>query len=305
MIRVLANDGMNKNAAEKLRKLGYDVVEDHYDKDELLEKIKDFEVIIVRSATKVTKEVIDAGMAPGAKLKLVIRAGVGVDNIDVAYAKDKGLTVHNTPKASTISVAELTIGHMFAVARFINAANVTIRQGKWEKKAYTGTEIFGKTLGLIGFGRIAREVAKRAEALGMKVIYNDICGKAEGYDKYEFYDDIKELLKKADFVSLHIPYDKKKGYVIGEDEFAVMKQGAFIINCARGGVVSEKALLNALDNGKIAGAALDVFETEPKPCKELLEHPRVSVTPHIGASTKEAQARIGEEIVNLVENMFK
>lgn len=305
MIRVLANDGMNKNAAEKLRKLGYDVVEDHYDKDELLEKIKDFEVIIVRSATKVTKEVIDAGMAPGAKLKLVIRAGVGVDNIDVAYAKDKGLTVHNTPKASTISVAELTIGHMFAVARFINAANVTIRQGKWEKKAYTGTEIFGKTLGLIGFGRIAREVAKRAEALGMKVIYNDICGKAEGYDKYEFYDDIKELLKKADFVSLHIPYDKKKGYVIGEDEFAVMKQGAFIINCARGGVVSEKALLNALNNGKIAGAALDVFETEPKPSKELLEHPRVSVTPHIGASTKEAQARIGEEIVNLVENMFK
>ncbi|PJI08345.1 MULTISPECIES: D-2-hydroxyacid dehydrogenase [Clostridium] len=305
MIRVLANDGMNKNAAEKLRKLGYDVVEDHYDKDELLEKIKDFEVIIVRSATKVTKEVIDAATVPGAKLKLVIRAGVGVDNIDVAYAKDKGLTVHNTPKASTISVAELTIGHMFAVSRFINTANVTIRQGKWEKKAYTGTEIFGKTLGLIGFGRIAREVAKRAEALGMKVIYNDICGKAEGYDKYEFYDDIKELLKKADFVSLHIPYDKKKGYVIGEDEFAVMKQGAFIINCARGGVVSEKALLNALNNGKIAGAALDVFETEPKPCKELIENPRVSVTPHIGASTKEAQARIGEEIVNLVENMFK
>ncbi|URZ02761.1 D-2-hydroxyacid dehydrogenase [Clostridium felsineum] len=305
MIRILANDGMNKNAANKLRNLGYEVVEDHYDKEELLVKIKEFDALIVRSATKVTKEVVDAATVNGAKLKLVIRAGVGVDNIEVAYARDKGLTVSNTPKASSASVAELAIGHMFAVSRFINTANVTMRQGKWEKKAYTGTEINGKTLGLIGFGRIAREVAKRAEALGMKVIYNDICGKAEGYDNYDFYEDINELLKISDFVSLHIPYDKKKGYVIGEDEFKIMKNGAFIINCARGGVVSEEALLKALNNGKIGGAALDVFENEPKPCAELLENPRVSVTPHIGASTKEAQARIGEEIVNIVESMFK
>ncbi|KHD34631.1 3-phosphoglycerate dehydrogenase [Clostridium acetobutylicum] len=305
MIRILANDGMNKNAVNGLINLGYEVVEDHYDKDELLVKIKEFDVLVVRSATKVTKEVIDAATVKGAKLKLIIRAGVGVDNIDVAYARDKGLTVNNTPNASSASVAELAIGHMFAVSRFINTANVTMRQGKWEKKAYTGTEIFGKTLGLIGFGRIAREVAKRAEALGMKVIYNDICGKVVGYDSYEFYDDINGLLREADFVSLHIPYDKKKGYVIGDNEFNAMKDGAFLINCARGGVVSEQALLNAINNGKIRGAALDVFENEPKPCAEILDNPRVSVTPHIGASTKEAQARIGEEIVNIVENTFK
>ncbi|AAK78002.1 D-3-phosphoglycerate dehydrogenase [Clostridium acetobutylicum] len=305
MIRILANDGMNKNAVNGLIDLGYEVVEDHYDKDELLVKIKEFDVLVVRSATKVTKEVIDAATVKGAKLKLIIRAGVGVDNIDVTYARDKGLTVNNTPNASSASVAELAIGHMFAVSRFINTANVTMRQGKWEKKAYTGTEIFGKTLGLIGFGRIAREVAKRAEALGMKVIYNDICGKVVGYDSYEFYDDINGLLREADFVSLHIPYDKKKGYVIGDNEFNAMKDGAFLINCARGGVVSEQALLNAINNGKIRGAALDVFENEPKPCAEILDNPRVSVTPHIGASTKEAQARIGEEIVNIVENTFK
>jgi D-3-phosphoglycerate dehydrogenase len=296
---------MNKNAVNGLIDLGYEVVEDHYDKDELLVKIKEFDVLVVRSATKVTKEVIDAATVKGAKLKLIIRAGVGVDNIDVTYARDKGLTVNNTPNASSASVAELAIGHMFAVSRFINTANVTMKQGKWEKKAYTGTEIFGKTLGLIGFGRIAREVAKRAEALGMKVIYNDICGKVVGYDSYEFYDDINGLLREADFVSLHIPYDKKKGYVIGDNEFNAMKDGAFLINCARGGVVSEQALLNAINNGKIRGAALDVFENEPKPCAEILDNPRVSVTPHIGASTKEAQARIGEEIVNIVENTFK
>lgn len=226
MIRILANDGMNKNAVNGLIDLGYEVVEDHYDKDELLVKIKEFDVLVVRSATKVTKEVIDAATVKGAKLKLIIRAGVGVDNIDVTYARDKGLTVNNTPNASSASVAELAIGHMFAVSRFINTANVTMRQGKWEKKAYTGTEIFGKTLGLIGFGRIAREVAKRAEALGMKVIYNDICGKVVGYDSYEFYDDINGLLREADFVSLHIPYDKKKGYVIGDNEFNAMKDGA-------------------------------------------------------------------------------
>ncbi|MFL0251293.1 D-2-hydroxyacid dehydrogenase [Clostridium neuense] len=302
MIRLLANDGMDKDAAAKLRELGYDVVEDHYEGEELFEKIKTFDILVVRSNTKVRKDLIDA--AVGGKLKLVIRAGVGVDNIDVKYAREKGINVSNTPKASSISVAELTLGHIFAVSRFINTSNVTMREGKWEKKAYKGVELFGKTLGLIGFGRISKEVAKRANALGMKIIYTDICGKAEGYDEYKFVE-LNELLKKADFVSLHVPLDKNKGYVIGKEEINMMKDGAYLINCARGGVVDEEALVEALNTGKISGAALDVFENEPKPNKELLDNPKVSVTPHIGASTAEAQERIGVEIVNIVNEFFE
>lgn len=302
MIRLLANDGMDKGAAAKLRELGYEVVEDHYEGEELFEKIKTFDILVVRSNTKVRKDLIDA--AVGGKLKLVIRAGVGVDNIDVKYAREKGINVNNTPKASSISVAELTLGHIFAVSRFINTSNVTMREGKWEKKAYKGVELFGKTLGLIGFGRISKEVAKRAAALGMHVIYTDICGKAEGYDEYEFVEQ-NDLLKRADFISLHVPLDKNKGYVIGKEEIAMMKDGAYLINCARGGVVDEEALIEALNTGKIAGAALDVFESEPKPKEELLNNPRVSVTPHIGASTKEAQKRIGAEIVNIVNEFFE
>lgn len=303
MIRLLANDGMDKGAAAKLRELGYEVVEDHYEGAKLLDKIKTFDILVVRSNTKVRKELIDAAVE-GGKLKLVIRAGVGVDNIDVAYAREKGINVSNTPKASSISVAELTLGHIFAVSRFINTSNVTMREGKWEKKAYKGIELFGKTLGLIGFGRISKEVAKRANALGMKVIYTDICGKAEGYDEYEFVE-LKNLLQKSDFVSLHVPLDKNKGYVIGKEEIKAMKDGAYLINCARGGVVNEEALVEALNTGKIAGAALDVFENEPKPNKELLDNPKVSVTPHIGASTAEAQKRIGVEIVNIVSEFFE
>ncbi|KOF57728.1 MULTISPECIES: D-2-hydroxyacid dehydrogenase [Clostridium] len=303
MIRLLANDGMDKGAAAKLRELGYEVVEDHYEGKKLLDKIKTFDILVVRSNTKVRKELIDAAVE-GGKLKLVIRAGVGVDNIDVAYAREKGINVSNTPKASSISVAELTLGHIFAVSRFINTSNVTMREGKWEKKAYKGIELFGKTLGLIGFGRISKEVAKRANALGMKVIYTDICGKAEGYDEYEFVE-LKNLLQKSDFVSLHVPLDKNKGYVIGKEEIKAMKDGAYLINCARGGVVNEEALVEALNTGKIAGAALDVFENEPKPNKELLDNPKVSVTPHIGASTAEAQKRIGVEIVNIVSEFFE
>lgn len=302
MIRLLANDGMDKDAAVKLRELGFEVVEDHYDGEELFKQIRKFDILVVRSNTKVRKDLIDA--AVGGKLKLVIRAGVGVDNIDVKYAREKGITVNNTPNASSISVAELTLGHIFAVSRFINTSNVTMREGKWEKKAYKGVEIFGKTLGLVGFGRIAKEVAKRAYALGMKIIYTDICGKAEGYDEYKFVQ-FDELLKQADFITLHIPLDKNKGYVIGKEEIAMMKDGAYLINCARGGVVNELALIEALNTGKIAGAALDVFENEPKPNVELLNNPKVSVTPHIGASTEEAQERIGNEIVNIVNEFFK
>ncbi len=303
MVRILVTDGMEQSGIDELRAKGFEVVEKFYQPEELGEALKDFDVLVVRSATKVRKSIIDKASEAG-RLKMVIRGGVGVDNIDVAYAEEKGIMVRNTPNASSASVAELTIGLMFSAARFISIANVTMKEGKWNKKHYEGIELAGKTLGLIGFGRIAKEVAKRAHALGMKVIYTRNSGKAEGFDNYEFVD-INELLKRSDFISLHIPFDKQKGATIAAEQFAMMKDGAYLINCARGGVVCEKALLDALNSGKLAGAAADVFEEEPTKNEELVKHPKLSVTPHIGASTLEAQTRIGEEIVSIIVENFK
>lgn len=303
MIEVLVTDGMEKSAIDELKTKGFNVTEKFYPPEELGEALKNVDVLVVRSATKVRKPIIDKAIE-GGRLKLIIRGGVGVDNIDVAYATEKGIKVTNTPNASSASVAELAIAHMFAVARFIHIANVTMREGKWEKKHYEGIELNGKTLGLIGFGRIAKEVAKRASALGMKVLYTNNSGKQAGFDNYQ-YMSLKELLTKSDFVSLHIPYSKERGVVIGPNEFELMKDGAYLINCARGGVVSEDALLTFLDNGKLSGAAVDVFEEEPTKNQKLINHPKVSVTPHIGASTMEAQTRIGEEIVNIIADFFK
>ncbi|MBY2475453.1 D-2-hydroxyacid dehydrogenase [Clostridioides difficile] len=302
MYNILITDGIEKEAARKLRELNFNVIEQFYEKDVLGDKLKDVDVLVVRSATKVTKEVIDKALE-GKKLKLIVRGGVGLDNIDVKYAQANGIKVMNTPNASSISVAELTIGQLFVLARFINTANVTMRDGKWEKKKYKGTEINGKTLGLIGFGRIAKEVAKRAELLGMDVIYTDIMGEAQGFNKYRFCD-MEEVLEKADFLSLHIPFDKNKGAVITEKEINKMKDGAYLLNCARGGLVDEKDLLKALDKGKLSAAAIDVYEQEPTLNLDLVNHPRVSPTPHIGASTVEAQERIGEEIVNVIQDFF-
>ncbi len=237
-------------------------------------------------------------------MKLVIRGGVGVDNIDVSYAEEKGIKVTNTPNASSISVAELTIAHMFAISRFVNISNVAMREGKWDKKKYEGVEIYGKTLGLIGFGRIAREVASRARALGMNIIYTDIIGEVEESRPYK-YVSFEEVLAQSDYISLHIPFNKEDGAVIDKQNIAAMKDGAYLLNCARGGVVDEAALLEALNSGKLAGAGVDVFEEEPTNNTELVNHPKVSVTPHIGASTAEAQTRIGEEIVSIIDNFFK
>ncbi|MGE5628929.1 MAG: D-2-hydroxyacid dehydrogenase [Solirubrobacterales bacterium] len=302
MIRILASDGIDKAAALELKNLGYELVEEFHEPEQLGKQLNNYDVLVVRSATKVRQPVIDAALETG-RLKLIIRGGVGVDNIDVAYAKEKGIMVTNTPNASSASVAELTIGHMFAVARFIALSNVTMRDGKWEKKKYKGIELSGKTLGLVGFGRISREVAKKASALGMNVIYTDILGKAVGVDNYEFCS-FEDVIKKSDFISLHVPFIKENGAVIGEKEFSMMKDGAYIINCARGGVVCETALLNALNSGKIAGAGIDVFAEEPSKNVELINHPNVSVTPHIGASTFEAQTRIGAEIVSIIKEFF-
>lgn len=302
MYNILVTDGIEKETARKLRELDFNVIEQFYEKDVLGDKLKDVDVLVVRSATKVTKDVIDKALE-GKKLKLIVRGGVGLDNIDVKYAQANGIKVMNTPNASSISVAELTIGQLFVLARFINTANVTMRDGKWEKKKYKGTEINGKTLGLIGFGRIAKEVAKRAELLGMNVIYTDIMGEAQGFNNYKFCD-MEEVLENADFLSLHIPFDKNKGAVITEKEINKMKKGAYLINCARGGLVDEKDLLKALDEGKLSAAAIDVYEQEPTLNLDLVNHPRVSPTPHIGASTVEAQERIGDEIVNVIQDFF-
>jgi len=299
MLKILITDGMDKGAVQTLKDLGHEVTEQFFEPEELKEQIKGFNVVIVRSATKVRKDIIDSAVETG-NLKLIIRGGVGVDNIDVTYAESKGIKVRNTPKASSLAVAELALGHMFSLARFIGIANVTMREGKWNKKKYTGIELSGKTLGLIGFGRIGRELAKKAKALEMKIIYNDILGPAKDYPEYSFVS-LDELLADSDFISLHVPGNEDKSPVISKPEFTKMKDGAYLINCARGNVVNESALMEALNSGKLAGAGIDVFPEEPTKNLELVNHERVSVTPHIGGSTKEAQKRIGQEIVSIIK----
>ena len=296
MIRILANDGLQQGAIDKLTSLGFEVVNNHYDKDELGNILREFDILVIRSATKVTADIL--AQAEGGNLKLIIRAGVGIDNIDIPYATKVGVIVKNTPNASSDSVAELAIGHMFALARFIAISNYTMREGQWNKKKYEGIELKGKTLGIIGMGRIGRSLAKRAEALGMNIIYNDMFGKQDNLTNE--FSNLENLLKLSDFISLHVPYDKEKGALIGKAQFDIMKEGVYLINCSRGKVVEESALLEALNSGKVAGAGIDVFEEEPTKNKELVNHYRVSVTPHIGASTKEAQERIGEEVVTTI-----
>lgn len=300
MYRILTNDGLQQSAIDKLEALGIEVVNTHYNQGILGEKLKDFDAIVIRSTTKLTKDVLDE--ASKGKLKLAIRAGVGIDNIDVKCAEDLGITVRNTPNASSDSVAELAIGHMFSIARFLGESNSTMRNGEWNKKKYQGTEIYGKTLGIIGMGRIGKILAKKAEALGMKVVYYTIEGK---YDELHYkFLSFEGVLKSSDFLSIHVPYNKDTESLIGENEFNIMKDGIYIVNCSRGRVVDEDALLKALESGKVSGAGIDVFEKEPTENKALVNHPRVSVSPHIGASTREAQDRIGEEIVSVVKEIF-
>ena len=301
MVRILATDGIETSAAKALTGLGFEVVQQFYDEKELPARAAEYDVVVVRSATKIRKPVIDAAASAG-RLKLVIRGGVGIDNIDAAYAKEKGIEVQNTPNASSASVAELVIAHMFSLARFIYDANVTMRAGKWEKKRYEGIELAGKTLGLIGMGRIARCAAKMASALGMNVIYTNSSGpKAENAPFT--YVKLDELLAKSDFISLHVPKTDKP--ILDAANIAKMKNGAFLINTARAALIDTAALLKALDSGKIAAAALDVFDEEPVKDEKVYTHPKISMTPHVGGSTVEAQTRIGEEIVSIISSKFK
>lgn len=301
-MKVLVSDGIEAAGKKILEDAGHEVTIQFYEPAELIEKIKEYHAIIVRSATKVRQEIIDAGV----NLKCIARAGVGVDNIDVEYAKSKGIPVLNTPGASAISVAELTIAHMMASGRFIFKSKMEMVAGKWPKKDYSkGREVTGKTLGLFGIGSIGKETAKRALGLGMKVIAYDPFVKSVDLDVKLVSKD--ELLANSDYISMHVPFIKSEGPVLNKAEFDKMKEGVVVVNCARGGVIKESDLLDALNSGKVSFAATDVFESEPptEAQKALIEHPNTSVTPHIGASTDEAQLRVGIEIAEKVVEALK
>jgi len=301
-MRILVTDGMDKGAQAKLAAMGHEVVNEFFEPDALGAALRDFDVVIIRSKTKIRKAQIDA--AKGSSLKLIIRAGVGVDNIDVAYAEENGIAVKNTPRASSASVAELAMAHMFSCARCISVAGATMREGKWEKKAYSnGVELSGKTLGIIGFGRIGQKLCAMAKGIGMNVIASDIYHVPGIEEELGMtYVEQDELLAKADFISLHAPAVDGKA-LICEENLAKMKDGVIIVNTSRGTNVDEAALLAALNSGKVLAAGLDVFAEEPSANPALYAHPNVSCTPHIGAGTREAQARIGAELVDIIAAM--
>ena len=302
MIKVLATDGMDKGGIAKLVELGCQVDCDFYEPDALCEAVKQYDVLVVRSATKVRVPQIDAAAEAG-KLKLIIRGGVGVDNIDVDYAESKGIAVRNTPRASSDAVAELALAHMLSVARVISVAGHTMREGKWEKKAYKGIELSGKTVGIIGYGRIGQALGRRCQALGMKVLAHDVYKIPTLECDTMRYVEMDGLLANADIISLHVPSLPGQP-IVCEETIAKMKDGVILINTSRGTNVDEAALLAALESGKVYGAGLDVFAEEPAKNAALYSHPHVSCTPHIGASTKEAQKRIGAEIVDLIAKQF-
>lgn len=311
-MKVLANDGVSQSGIDKLEHAGFEVITKKVAQDQLINYLNEnnIDVILVRSATKVRKDIIDA--CPN--LKIIGRGGVGLDNIDVEYAIEKGVKVINTPAASSASVAELVFAHLLNGVRFLKNANRDMPlegESKFKelKKSYAkGIELRGKTLGIIGFGRIGQATAKVAIGLGMEVIAADAFLE-EANVEVDFFDGQKlnfpiktiskeEVLKQSDFISLHVPSQKE--YVIGKKELEMMKDGAGLINAARGGVIDEVALVEALDNRKLAFAGLDVFESEPKPEIKVLMNPHLSLSPHIGGSTNEAQDRIGVELANQI-----
>lgn len=314
-MKILANDGISALGKQLLEAAGYTVITEKVAQEELANAVNEqgIEMVLVRSATTVRKEVIDA--CPN--LKLIGRGGVGMDNIDVAYAREKGLTVINTPASSSQSVAELVMGHLFSLSRFLNDSFKNMETGDFStlKKNYAkGVELRGKTLAIIGFGRIGQSLASYALGVGMNVIAVDqaeysaeIKVPVGGNDvlvSITTVTDLKSILDKVDYISLHVPKQADGSAVITATEFALMKKGVRLVNAARGGVINESDLIEALNNGTVAGIALDVFENEPNPRKDLLNHAKIACTPHIGAATVEAQDRIGEELAQLIIGQF-
>lgn len=267
------------------------------DPEELKGVIGDYEAIIIRSATKLTKEALESAT----NLKAVVRAGVGVDNVDLEFAKEKGIAVMNTPGGATSAVAELAIGMMFGLCRRLTEADASMKAEKWEKKNLAGTQLLGKTLGIVGLGRIGRQLGEYARALGMKTIGYDplIEGDVEGFEKVS----LDEIYAKSDYISLHVPLTPETKHMIDDATIAKMKDGVRIINCARGGTVDEAALVRGLDSGKVAGAGFDVYETEPPEDFTAQKHPKVVATPHIGASTAEAQSSVSTEAADIIVNL--
>lgn len=316
-MKILANDGISVSGAKILEETGFDVITTKVAQEQVVNYINknDISILLVRSATKVRHDIIDS--CPG--LKIIGRGGVGMDNIDVDYARDKGIHVISTPASSSDSVAELVFAHLFAGARFLHDANRMMPlEGDINfeglKKAYAnGIELRGKTIGIIGFGKIGKSVARIALGLGMRVIASDkFVGNAD--IRVDFYngqfinveimtEPVEDIFRHADFITLHIP--SQEGYFIGEKELEAMKDGVGIINASRGGIINEVALIDALESGKVAFAGLDVYEEEPRPAVQVLMHPKISLTPHIGAATLEAQDRIGTELAEQIISLLK
>ena len=315
-MNVLANDGISKEGALKLNEAGFNTTVESIDQSKIIDYVNDnnIEVLLVRSATKVRKDLIDSCKS----LKIIGRGGVGMDNIDVSYAKQKGIHVINTPAASSISVAELVFSHLFSCVRSLHISNREMplngdKDFKKLKKNYAGgSELRGKTLGIVGFGRIGREVAKIGIGIGMNIIFYDLHSQEAQID-INFFDGstktfmlksstFEKLLSESDFISLHVP--AQKDYIIGDKEFQLMKDGSGIINAARGGVIDEESLIKHIESGKVSFAALDTFENEPNPSIKILMNQNISLTPHIGAATKEAQKRIGIELADQIINIY-
>ncbi|NVK64302.1 MAG: D-2-hydroxyacid dehydrogenase [Flavobacteriales bacterium] len=315
-MKVLANDGISQAGIDALEQAGFTVLTEKVAQDDLVETInrEDIRVLLVRSATTVRKDLIDA--CPN--LDLIGRGGVGMDNIDVAYAREIGRTVVNTPAASSQSVAELVLGHLLAISRSLHDSYKNMETGDFKtlKKQYgKGAELRGKTLTIVGFGRIGQSLASYAIGCGMNVLAVDQTGDVRTINlelgngistKVEIAPttDLIQAISQADFISVHVPKQADGSAVFGQKEFEAMKDGVRIVNAARGGVIDEDALLEALNSGKVAAAALDVFENEPNPRKDLLSHPKIACTPHIGAATLEAQDRIGTELASAIIEKF-
>ncbi len=302
-MKILITDGMDASAVEKLRADGFEVIEKHYESEELGAALRDVDVVVVRSATKVRAQHLDE--AKGGRLKLIIRGGVGVDNIDVAYAEAMGVKVRNTPRASTNAVSELAIALLFSCARYISISGYDMREERWEKKACSkGFELAGRTMGIIGFGRIGQSVGAKARGLGMSVLAMVHKNRPDIPESETLrYVTKDELLEKADFIVLTA--SKNDTPIITAEDFPKMKDGVVIVNVSRAANMDEDALFEALKSGKVRAAGLDVWADEKNLNWELARHPAVSCTPHIGAGTKDAQKRIGEEIVDIIESFPK